>query len=167
MKSSVVTVRPIRPEEFTVLGDVLAAAYLALENASEPDWYIDRLRDVEGRATASCVLAAVDGEGRVLGGVTYVSGPEDPYSEDLGEGEAGIRMLAVDPAMQRRGAGAALVAACIERARTAGRRRIVLHTGTYMADAQRLYTRFGFRRAPSLDWQPVPGLQLLGYVLDL
>ena len=33
--------------------------------------------------------------------------------------------------------------------------------------AHRLYARLGFDRTPAYDWQPVPGLCLLGYALDL
>jgi hypothetical protein len=36
-----------------------------------------------------------------------------------------------------------------------------------MTSAQRLYERLGFRRDPEHDWSPVPGLLLVGYVLEL
>jgi hypothetical protein len=35
-----------------------------------------------------------------------MSGPDDPYSEELSEGEAGMRMLAVEPAEQQRASAA-------------------------------------------------------------
>jgi ribosomal protein S18 acetylase RimI-like enzyme len=110
---------------------------------------------------------AVTAEGDLLGGVTYVGGPEDPYSEELREGEAGMRMLAVDPAHQGRGVGRALTEACLERARAAGRRRLVLHTGEWMPAARHLYEGLGFRRVPELDFSPVPGIDLLAYALEL
>ena len=44
--------------------------------------------------------------GELLGGVTYVRGPDDPYSEELSEGQAGMRMLAVEPAEQQRASAA-------------------------------------------------------------
>ncbi len=167
MATSAFTVRPVAPAEFDAVGDAIVAAYLDIDPGGEPEWYIEMLRDVETRARGSTVLAAVDDDGAVLGGVTYVSGPDDPYSEELRPGEAGIRMLGVSPAAQRRGVGRALVQACVERARAAGRRRIVLHTGTWMAAAQRMYETLGFRREPAGDWQPLPDVQLLCYVLDL
>ena len=43
--------------------------------------YDHQLRDVARRAETSCVLVAVGEAGELLGGVTYVSGPDDPYSE--------------------------------------------------------------------------------------
>jgi ribosomal protein S18 acetylase RimI-like enzyme len=99
--------------------------------------------------------------------VTYVHGPDDPYSEELSEGEAGVRMLAVDPACHGRGAGRALTQVCIERARADGRRRIVLHTGDWMAAAEHLYESLGFERERAIDFSPAPGIDLIGYAFDL
>jgi len=36
-----------------------------------------------------------------------------------------------------------------------------------MTAAHRLYGRLGFVRAPELDWEPVPGIVLLGFRLPL
>jgi ribosomal protein S18 acetylase RimI-like enzyme len=113
------------------------------------------------------VVVAVGPAGELLGGVTYVSGPDDPYSEELRDGEAGIRMLAVDPARQGRGIGRALTEWCLERARTAGRVRLVLHTGAFMPAAVHLYERMGFERLPDLDFSPAPGIDLVAYAFEL
>jgi ribosomal protein S18 acetylase RimI-like enzyme len=81
--------------------------------------------------------------------------------------EAAFRMLVVDPAVQGRGVGELLVTTCLDRARAAGRRRMVLSTDPRMAAAQRLYQRLGFTRLPERDWSPVPGVDLLVYARDL
>ena len=57
--------------------------------------------------------------------------------------------------------------ACLERARAAGKRRMVLSTDVRMAAAHRLYERLGFTRLPERDWSPLPGVDLLVYALDL
>jgi ribosomal protein S18 acetylase RimI-like enzyme len=161
-------IRPIRPEEYRALGELTVAAYRAIgRSMAHQDAYDLQLRDVERRATTSCVLVAATPAGELLGGVTYVSGPEDPYSEELEVGEAGMRMLAVDPARQGRGVGRALTGECLRRARAAGKRRLVLHTGTWMPAAVRLYESMGFVRDPSIDFTPVPGIDLLAYVFAL
>jgi hypothetical protein len=36
-----------------------------------------------------------------------------------------------------------------------------------MRVAHRVYERLGFRRAPERDWSPVPGIELLAFVLAL
>jgi len=133
----------------------------------EQEAYNVQLRDVERRAATSCVLVAVTPAGELLGGVTYVGGPDDPYSEELSEGEAGIRMLAVDPTHHGRGVGRALTQACLDRAGSDGRRRLVLHTGTWMPAAIRLYDRMGFVRRPELDFTVAPGIDLIAYAYEL
>ncbi len=161
-------IRPVRPDEFEALGELTVAAYhsIGFDMPHQAEYDV-QLRDVARRAAASCVLVAATPAGEVLGGVTYVSGPEDPYSEELGEGEAGIRMLAVAPAAQRRGLGRALTLACLDRARAAGRRRMILHTGAWMPNAVRLYESLGFVRVPELDFVPAPGIDLWAYALEL
>lgn len=129
--------------------------------------YRAELADVARRARETVVLVAVDGSDVLLGSVTFVPGL-GPYAEFEGPDEAGIRMLVVGPAAQGRGVGRALVEACVERARAAGKARVSLHTTPSMLTAQRLYQRLGFRRAPERDWMPGDGnVRLLGYVLDL
>ncbi len=161
-------IRPVRPEEYVALGELTVAAYHSLAiDMSQQLIYDEELRDVATRATTSCVLVAVTPAGELLGGVTYVSGPDDPYSEELEDGEAGIRMLAVDPARHGQGTGRALTLACVERARTVGRRRVVLHTSDSMPAAKHLYESIGFERDATIDFTPVDGIDLIGYVLDL
>jgi ribosomal protein S18 acetylase RimI-like enzyme len=161
-------IRPVRPVEYQALGDLTVAAYHSVPVVlPQQEAYDGELRDVARRATTSCVLVAVSPAGQLLGGVTYVSGPDDPYSEELREGEAGIRMLAVDPAHQGQSIGRALTQACIDRARANGRRRLVLHTGRWMPAAIRLYERMGFSRMPELDFVPVPAIALIAYGLEL
>lgn len=161
-------IREVRPDEWDALGDVTLAAYTALPGAHLDNGYADELRDVGARAAGAEVLVAVTtvGDRRVVGGVTYVPGP-GPYAELVEEGEAGFRHLAVAPDCEGSGVGRRLVEACIERARAAGRSRLVLHTTPWMTRAQELYQRLGFERAPELDWVPVPTVPLLGYALDL
>jgi Acetyltransferases len=161
-------IRPIRPDEYETLGELTVAAYHSIPAEMPHQAIYDlQLRDVAGRARKSCVVVAVSPAGELLGGVTYVSGADDPYSEELRDGEAGIRMLAVDPARQGRGIGRALTEWCVERARAAGRVRLVLHTGEFMPAAVHLYERMGFERLPELDFSPAPGIALIAYSYDL
>jgi GNAT superfamily N-acetyltransferase len=161
-------IRLVRPDEYRALGDLTVAAYHAIDaDMPHQDEYDVSLRDVARRAESSCVAVAVATDGRVLGGVTYVRGPDDPYSEDLREGEAGIRMLAVDPGSQGSGVGRALTLWCLDRARRDGRARIALHTSHFMPMAVRLYERLGFARSPDRDFSPVVGVDLLAYTFEL
>ena len=161
-----VTVRAVRPEEYDALGALTVAAYRVLLGPDMDAGYAAELADVAGRAGLVDVLVEVDGAGRLLGGITYVPGP-GPMAWFTGAGEAGIRMLAVDPAAQGRGVGGRLVEACVDRALAAGKSRLLLHTTAPMTVAHRIYARAGFRRHPGHDQVLQGGLFLLAYSLDL
>jgi ribosomal protein S18 acetylase RimI-like enzyme len=161
-------IRPVRPHEHEALGELTVAAYAAIDPTTvEEDDYDAELRDVAGRASEAEVLVAVDGDGTILGGVTYVPGPESAWAEFTEPDAAGIRMLAVAPTAQGRGIGEALSRACVERARASRRAQIVLHSTDKMTTAHRLYERLGFARDRSLDWEPLPGFWLRGFRLRL
>ena len=159
-----VEIREARREDFVAVGELTVAAYSSLEGGRISPEYTEHLRDVATRASAATVLVAVD-DGEVVGGVTYVPRP-GPYAEWDDPTAAGIRMLAVSPAAQRRGAGTALVNECVMRARADRRSRIILHSTPWMTAAHRIYDSAGFRRAPDLDWSS-PSVELWGFVLEL
>lgn len=159
-------VRMVRPEEYEALGALTVAAYQALLGPGMDAGYAAELGDVGRRAAVADVLVDVDEDGRLVGGITYIPGP-GPMAWFAGAGEAGMRMLAVDPAAQGRGAGARLVAACVDRAVAAGKSRLLLHTTAPMTAAHRIYERAGFHRDPEHDEVLDGGLLLLAYALDL
>ena len=163
-RSAAFTIREIRPDEYAALGDITVRAYADRLSAADTE-YIAELRDVGARAAAVPVLVAVDGDGRVLGGVAYVPGPGTPLSEGEREGEAGIRMLAVDPSVGGRGIGRALTLACTSRAHAEGRSGMTLYTLPTMTVAHHLYESLGFRRDPGRDWEYLPGEWLLAYAI--
>jgi GNAT superfamily N-acetyltransferase len=164
-----VIVRSIEPAEHERLGELTVAAYHAFPDGITEDSYDAELRDVAGRVAAldTEVLVAVDGT-TVVGGVTYVSSSASPYYElDPDPDACSFRMLAVDPSVQGSGAGRALVAEVVERARSAGRCRMLIHSTPWMRRAHAMYDRFGFTRRPDLDWEPRPGIVLWGFGLEL
>ncbi len=161
-----VEVRPARPEEYAEAGAVVVAAYRALPGTALTGSYAAELADVAGRVAGAEVLVAADGTA-LLGCVTFVLDPSSPLAGHLRPDEAAIRMLGVDPAAQGRGVGAALVEACVTRARAAGRAAVFLHSTPWMAAAHRVYERAGFQRTPDRDRQPVPEVPLLAFRLAL
>ncbi|MEU5619918.1 N-acetyltransferase [Streptomyces sp. NPDC047802] len=164
-----VTIRPVRAEEYEALGEITAQAYLGdgLLDFGTGDPYLEQLRAVGRRAAEALVLAAVDAGGELVGGVTYVA-PGSPWADVAGPDEAEFRMLAVSGKARGRGAGEALVRACVDRARAAGGLSgIVLSTQSSMEAAHRIYRRLGFVRTPERDWSPLPGFTLLTFRLPL
>jgi ribosomal protein S18 acetylase RimI-like enzyme len=160
-----IEIRAARPEEYAPLGELTVAVYQTVDGWTPDDAYVAELADVAPRAELAEVVVALVG-GRLAGGVTYVSDYTNPYAEELRPGESAIRMLAVEPAFQGRGAGRALVEVCIGRAREAGRHALVLHSTPGMTAAHRLYGRLGFVRALDRDID-TPEVTLIAFTLDL
>lgn len=161
-------VRRAEPADHPAVARLTVAAYEADGQLKGETGYGAVLADVATRAETGEVLVAVDeATGEVLGAVTFVLAGT-PYAELSGPGEAEFRMLAVDPAAQGRGAGAALARACVARATELGRTAVVICVRSGMATAaHRLYARLGFVRAPEKDWSPLAGVELLGLRLEL
>ncbi|GAB3858782.1 GNAT family N-acetyltransferase [Micromonospora andamanensis] len=161
-------IRPAEPADFAVVARLTVAAYEADGQLKGETGYADVLADVAARAEHGEVLVAVDrASGQLLGSVTFVL-PGTRYAEMCAPGEAEFRMLAVDPAAQGRGAGAALVEACVARAIELGCAAVSICVREGHAEpAHRLYRGRGFVRQPERDWSPLPGVDLLALRLPL
>lgn len=160
-----VLVREARESELDEVGAVTATVYDGLVGPE----YLRIVRDARSRweSPATTTLVALDdGTEGLLGAVVYAA-PGSPW-RNLGDGdESEIRMLGVLAAARERGVGEALVRACVARAKTQERPRLVLCTEPEMKAAQRLYERLGFTRTPHRDWTLRPGLTLLSYAMEL
>ncbi|MEU4777816.1 GNAT family N-acetyltransferase [Micromonospora sp. NPDC023633] len=162
------SVRLAGPDDFTAVARLTVAAYEADGQLKNEHGYAAVLADVASRAQDGEVFVAADvATGELLGSVTFVL-PGTRYAELSRAGEAEFRMLAVDPAAQGRGVGAALVEACVSRAAELGCSAVVICVRSgFAASAQRLYRRRGFVRAPERDWSPLDDVELLGLRLEL
>ncbi|GAA1521677.1 GNAT family N-acetyltransferase [Dactylosporangium maewongense] len=158
-------VRRADPEDHAGVARLTVAAYRADGQLDDEHGYADVLADVTTRAAHCEILVAADGD-VLLGAVAFVL-PGTRYAELSRPGEAEFRMLAVDPAAQRRGVARALVRACIDRATVLGCGSMVICTRDRNSAALALYDTFGFVREPALDWTPVEGVTLLGLRLKL
>ncbi|GIG85914.1 GNAT family N-acetyltransferase [Plantactinospora endophytica] len=162
-----VLVRVAEPADFDAIARLTVAAYRADGQLDSEHGYEQALADVPARAGAGELLVAVDEvTGELLGAVLFVL-PGSAYAEMCVADEAEFRMLAVDPGAQGRGAGKALVRACVDRARSLGRTRVVICARSFSAPALRLYAGFGFVRTPDRDWSPAAGVELHALRLDL
>ena len=156
--------RRARADELAAVGELTVAAYATFTTGPD-DPYLLRLRDAATRDREAELWVAVEGD-LLLGTVTYCP-PGSPWRELGGEREGEFRMLAVDPASQGSGVGAALVGLCHERARAHGAGTMVLSSLAEMGSAHRVYERLGYTRLPDLDWDPVPGVHLIAYRKEL
>jgi GNAT superfamily N-acetyltransferase len=162
-----VILRRAQPEEYVAVGELTLAAYVADGFLEDADEYADELRSAAHRATEAELIVAIDPATHdLLGTVTFCLNGS-PYSEIALPGEAEFRMLAVAPGARGRGIGHDLARWCVDRAREQGCSAVVLSSLDRMHTAHRLYERMGFTRLPARDWEPLPGIMLVAYALDL
>ncbi len=163
-------IRELRPEEYEEAGRATVAAWAEYAHPDDPESrpYLQRIADIRDRAGHTLVLGAVE-DGRAIGSVTLeLDAKVEPDSpRPLAPDTANVRMLGIHPSARRRGAGRALMEACLERARASGKRTVTLHTEHEMHAAQALYWSMGFVRDAGLDRVADDGTVLLGFRLDL
>jgi ribosomal protein S18 acetylase RimI-like enzyme len=158
------TVEQARPDDFARIAQLTVDVYVGGGLATPA--YAPELADVAGRAERAELLVVRDTAGLVVGSVGLVL-TGDWGNVTTSDEEAAFRMLVVDPAAQGQGIGELLVTTCLDRARAAGKRRMVISTDPLMTTAHRLYQRLGFTRLPGRDWRPEPGVDLLVYSREL
>ena len=112
-------------------------------------------------------LLVAEEDGQIVGAVMLCRAGSE-YAEVSRGDEMEFRFLAVDPAHWGRGIGEELVRSCEERARAAGVDTLVICVIDINTRAHRFYSRLGYSRLPERDWQPRPGVDLLGFrkILD-
>lgn len=155
------TIRTGGREDLPVVRHILTSANAPYRDALAPEAfepYLDMVLDLEPRLAAA-TLIIVDLDGQPAGTVTFFP---DAADEGWGcpPGFAGIRSMAVDPAAQRQGVGAALVGECRRRAVDGGAVGILLHTSHFLPAAIRLYQHHGFIRDPSQDLRAIDVMDL-------
>ena len=129
----IVDYRPAYKKHFRSLNEEWLLGHFTIE---EEDAAV--LADPMGRVirTGGCVLFAL-WDGEVAGTCAVMKHPS---------GLLELCKMAVRPDLRRRGIGAALLSAAIDRARSRGARELYLRTSPELTAAIRLYRRAGFKR---------------------
>lgn len=159
-----ITIREARTEELAEVETLVKAAYQEFQSFMPEAIWIRWMRNVSEalHAPGGIVLVAETG-GRVAGAVTFYPDASHAHQGHWPAGAGAIRLLAVSPGSRGKGCGALLTKACLRRARELKISTVFLYTGTFMAAAQHLYEKVGFRRAPEFDGEHGP----IAYRLDL
>ncbi len=163
-----ILIRPAIPADYDAVARITRDAYLAAGYFADADHpYMLQIQDVARRAAQATIWVA-ERAGRVVGSVTLAVAGE-PFADIALADELEFRMLVVDPAVQRSGAGRAMVDAIIAHARALdGIQAVALTTGLTWESAHGLYRKTGFQRVPERDWfVPDTDIKLLVYRLDV
>jgi ribosomal protein S18 acetylase RimI-like enzyme len=146
-------VRDVRLDELDGVSRLLEEVYGEFQPHFPSDlWqaYLGEIVDVRSRLGGSELIVAEIG-GRLVGTVGFYPEAWRSTLERWPVGWASIRTLAVLPNTRGRGVGEALARECLRRARERDAVAVGLHTNPFMAAANRLYERLGFRGAPEFD----------------
>jgi len=155
---------PTDPGGLWEVGEVTVAAYAAFTTGPD-DPYLTRLRDAEARAAQAELWVARDGA-TLLGSVTSCP-PGSPWREVARPDEGEFRMLSVHPDARGHGVGRALVDHVEDRWRAAGAHGMAISSLPGMSTAHALYAALGYRRDPTRDWSPLPGVELVAFSKEL
>ena len=164
-------IRGARAEDRDAIEAVTRAAYQQYATVMPALWevYLQNILSTLAAASPDVQIVAED-HGRILGSVLLNrAGSVIPRQGGgpLTLASPEVRLLAVAPEARGQGVGEALMQECATRARASGASSLTLHTTEVMQAAVRLYERMGFVRDPERDFQPVPGVTVKGYRLDL
>lgn len=159
--------REANQQEWTAIADLTKAAYQ--EYAAEADPAFWSAYEVGTReallADADIVRILAIENDQIAGTVVYVP----PYENKIGEHVIKnpypeMRLLSVLPRFRNRGFGDQLITACESRARNEGYNAITLHTTRLMSVAKEMYKRRGYSRFQAIDFEPVAGFVVWGYI---
>jgi len=174
MKKVNCVIRNANPDEFEEIGQLMFRTYSQLEGfpgVDEHPHYYKMLSNIGSFTEKPSVelLVAVNENNEVLGTVVYIGKMEYYGSRGISitEGDCvGFRLLAVSPDARGLGIGKTLCQFCIDRAKLAGAKKMIIHTTKAMSIAWKMYERMGFVRSPELDFSQ-NDLRIFGLKLDL
>lgn len=154
--------------DYTRIGDITVDAYLAAGHFDDPNHeYLQFVRQVGARHEHSRILVAKRGS-QIIASMSLME-YGSAYADVARPGELEIRMLSVDPAIQRTGAGRAMVKAAVAHARSLpGVHTVSLTTGGHWVAARALYEHMGFTHQSERDWfVPDTDIRLVVYTYAL
>ena len=152
------TIRRATPADYATVSALTLAAYLPALKHGENDPYRTTLSDAAGRAEAAELIVATR-DGRTVGTIALCR-PGSAYAEIARSDELEVRMLAIDPTVQRAGIGALLMRHVHDTAAAEGYPAVVLSVIDTNVRAAAFYRSLGYVRVPERDWEPVPDVFL-------
>ena len=140
-------------------------------NSSEKPEYYKMLANIGEltKKSATELLVALSSEGKIVGGVVYISDMAYYGSGGTATQEkntSGFRLLAVDHSARGQGLGKLLSNECIEKARLLKQNQVVIHSTKAMQIAWKMYEKLGFKRSEDLDFMQAD-LAVFGFRLLL
>lgn len=153
-------VRPVRPSEYDIVGELCVDAYVKAGIVDLDHPYVATLSDTKSRAEAELVdVLVLTRNDRIVGTVTLA-----PYGSALTTtcrpGEVEPRVLATAVDLPRSGIGRELVEATEQWAIGHGLHTVIVCVADYNHPARAMYENLGFTPDPQRDWVEPSGALL-------
>lgn len=163
-------VREATLQERMAVADLTRSAYQQYAAQADPQFwtmYEDGTRQTLLHDEDVVRIVAIE-DGAIAASVIYVG----PYEKQVGDQlirnpYPEMRLLSVLPTFRNRGLADKLISVCELRAREEGFDYITLHTTRVMTVAKAMYERRGYQRFEEIDFEPVAGFVVWGYIKDL
>lgn len=144
-------------KDFEETKQVLIESYSQYErllgSAEAYNEYIESIRKSLDNESIEQVFIAKD-EDKIIGTLQLFKDATKAYQlKDFDAQEPFIRLLAVSPLARHKGVARSLIDETIAYLKSNGRTSVYLHTSKIMADAVRLYERYGFERYTPFDFK--------------
>ncbi len=153
-------VRQAASHEFEQIGELLVGVYSKLNGfpspQEQPDYYAMLARVGNLTQTESIELLVASTPSDLIHGAVVFIGDMKDYgaggAASKVENACGFRLLAVSSEARGQGVGKLLSQACIDRARSLGKRELIIHSTKAMSVAWSMYEHLGFERSTELDF---------------
>ncbi|WP_010284474.1 GNAT family N-acetyltransferase [Bacillus timonensis] len=164
-------IRDAKKDELEFIRDQRVNAYLEHSRVIPTDHWraLKKAISSEADCQTGVDLIVCELDEKIVASVVLFPAKTDAYEGQLDELDyPEIRMLAVDPGVRGKGVASALITECINRSKAKNHRYIGLHTGEFMEQAIKLYTKHGFERLPQYDFEPAnDGIKVLAFRLSI
>lgn len=160
-------IRDATASERSIVVDIFNASYGEYAKGSDPNFWslyqTNTSNTLLNDDSVKRLVVTVDD--RIVGSVLLcppndrefgTSNFKNPYPE--------MRLLGILPEFRNTGIATLLINECESRSRQSGYNAITLHTTVLMQTAKAMYERRGYVRYPNIDFEPVSGFIVWGYI---
>jgi ribosomal protein S18 acetylase RimI-like enzyme len=167
VESIMLSIRQALPAEWSEVANVTQIANGQYAADADEEWWRNYETNTRTLITTEPTLLRIVAlkDDKIVGSVVYTP----PYERQMGDKIVRnpfpeMRLLSVLPESRNEGIANALINACETESRKQRADAITLHTTSLMSVAKAMYERRGYVRYPEIDFEPVAGFIVFGYI---
>lgn len=162
-----ILVREAAKDEWSTVADVTQASYAEYAATADPEFW--KMYENGTRQTllndSEIIRIVATQDGKIIASAIYCP----PYERKMGTAIIKnpfpeMRLLSVLKEHRNKKLGDLLIQECERRAHDSGAEAVTLHTTKLMTVAKAMYERRGYVRYEEIDFEPVSGFTVWGYI---